>query len=85
MYVAYASPVPANHRDPSPDMGRDGAANRSLVHASDWMLCAERCLASACRLLVDAWLRHVERRTEAVVRQLGHAGLLEDFEASRRC
>jgi hypothetical protein len=37
-----------------------------------------------CRLLVDAWLRSVERRTEAALRQLDHAGLLDDFEASRR-
>jgi hypothetical protein len=37
-----------------------------------------------CRLLVGAWLRSVERRTEAALRQLDHAGLLEDFQASRR-
>jgi hypothetical protein len=36
------------------------------------------------RLLVSAWLRSIERRTEAALRQLDHAGLLEDFEASRR-
>jgi hypothetical protein len=35
------------------------------------------------RLLVGVWLRSVERRTEAALRQLHHAGLLEDFEASR--
>jgi hypothetical protein len=37
-----------------------------------------------CRLLVSVWLRQVERRTEAALRQLDHAGLLEDFQASRR-
>jgi hypothetical protein len=37
-----------------------------------------------CRLLVGAWLRSVERRTETALRQLDHAGLLEDFQASRR-
>jgi hypothetical protein len=36
------------------------------------------------RLLVGAWLRSIERRTEAALRQLDHAGLLEDFQASRR-
>jgi hypothetical protein len=36
------------------------------------------------RLLVGAWLRSVERRTEAALRQLDHVGLLEDFQASRR-
>jgi hypothetical protein len=35
------------------------------------------------RLLVGVWLRSIERRTEAALRQLDHAGLLEDFEASR--
>jgi hypothetical protein len=40
--------------------------------------------ARLCRLVVDAWLRSVERRTEAALRQLDHAGLLEDFQASRR-
>jgi hypothetical protein len=36
------------------------------------------------RLLVGAWLRSIERRTEAALRQLDHAGLLEEFQASRR-
>jgi hypothetical protein len=36
------------------------------------------------RLVVGAWLRSIERRTEAALRQLDHAGLLEDFQASRR-
>jgi hypothetical protein len=36
------------------------------------------------RVVVGAWLRSVERRTEAALRQLDHAGLLEDFQASRR-
>jgi hypothetical protein len=35
------------------------------------------------RLLVGVWLRSIERRTEAALRQLDHAGLLEDFQASR--
>lgn len=30
-----------------------------------------------CRLLVRAWVRHIERRTEAAVRRLDRAGLLE--------
>jgi hypothetical protein len=37
-----------------------------------------------CRLLVRVWLRQVERRTEAALRKLDHAGLLADFQASRR-
>jgi hypothetical protein len=45
---------------------------------------SDNTLIRLCRLLVDAWLHSIERRTEAALRQLDHAGLLEDFEASRR-
>ena len=45
---------------------------------------SDNTLIRLCRLLVDAWLRSVERRTEAALRQLDHAGLLDDLEASRR-
>jgi hypothetical protein len=36
------------------------------------------------RLLARAWLRHIERQTDAAVRRLDHAGLLEEFRMSRR-
>ena len=45
---------------------------------------SDSALVRLCRLLVDAWLRSIERRTEAALRQLDHADLLDDFETSRR-
>jgi hypothetical protein len=37
-----------------------------------------------CRLLVGAWLRSIERQTEAALRRFEHPGVLEDFQMSRR-
>jgi hypothetical protein len=45
---------------------------------------ADGVVTRICRQLVGLWLRNVERRTEASLRQLDHAGLLEDFQMSRR-
>ena len=36
-----------------------------------------------CRVLVDAWLRHLERRIEDDLRWLDHDGVSEDFRRAR--
>jgi hypothetical protein len=60
--------------DPVPEIDCDGRRRAS----------PEGVVNRVCRVLVGAWLRSIERRTEAALRQLDHADLLEEFEASRR-
>jgi hypothetical protein len=45
---------------------------------------ADGVVSRFCRRLVGLWLRNVERRTEASLRQLDHGALLEDYQMSRR-
>jgi hypothetical protein len=67
-------PMYVIHRQPADIIGDNASRGAS----------PERLPMRVCRRMVDGWMRRIERQTEEAVRQLDHAGLLEEFRASRR-
>jgi hypothetical protein len=70
MYIVHATPIVAMRGTSRDRAGFGGGAGA-------WA-------KALCGLVVRAWMRRVERRIEAAVRQLDHYGLLADLEVSRR-
>jgi hypothetical protein len=53
---------------------------RSIIRATAFINLPRQ----VCRMLIQAWLRHLERRIEAAVDRLDRAGLLEDGAPARQ-